>query len=152
MCVFRAGGVNFDVDAFLAASSLEAISIRRKGEFRFLTKPDGPRHGRSGFTADVSVKEWSDLPGQIEDAKAFLTEHRTELRRLRSFPGVEILELDFPMNLRIGTNRIVVQSDRLPADLLLTAGGGGVDIVITNYPPSTDGESSPAPEPPEVAE
>jgi hypothetical protein len=138
MCVLRAGGADFDVDAFLATSSLEAISVRRKGELRLTTKPDGPRHQRSGFTADVSLKEWNDLRGQIEDAKAFLVEHGAELLRLRSFPGVEGLELDFPMNLRMGTNEIAVQSDRLPADLLLAAGRAGVDIVMTIYPPVED--------------
>ena len=135
MCVLRAGGVDFDVDAFLATSSLKAIGVRRRGELRLASNPDGPRHERSGFTADVSVKEWNDLPGEIEDAKAFLAEHGTELLRLRSFPGVGGLELDFPVHLRIGTNQIVVQSDRLPADLLLAAGRVGVDIVITIYPP-----------------
>jgi hypothetical protein len=142
MCVLRAAGTDFEVDAFLAASSLKAISVRRKGELRLATKPDGSRNDRSGFTADVSLKEWKDLPGQIEDAKAFLAEHGAELLRLRSFPGVEGLELDFPMHLRVGANHIVVQSDRLPADLLLAAGRMGVDIVITIYPPPSEGESS----------
>jgi hypothetical protein len=59
MCVLRAAGVDFDVDAFLATSSLNATSIRRKGELRLITKSDGPRRERSGFTADVSVKEWN---------------------------------------------------------------------------------------------
>ena len=152
MCVLRAGGVDFDVDTFLATSSFAATSIRRKGELRLITKPDGPRRERSGFTADVSVKEWNDLPGQIEDARAFLTEHRAELQRLRSFPGLEILELDFSMNLRIGTDQVVVQSDRFPADLLLAAGGVSVDIVVSIYPPPSDGESPPRPDPPELAD
>jgi hypothetical protein len=142
MCVLRASGTEFDVDAFLATSSVSAISIRRKGELRFATTPDGPRHDRSGFTADVSMKEWDDLPGQIEDAKAFLAEHEVELRRLRAFPGVGGMELDFPMNLRIGTKDVAVQGDRLPADLLFAAGRAGIDIVITIYPPSSERESA----------
>ena len=142
MCVLRAAGADFEVDAFLATSSLKAIGVRRKGELRLATKPDGPRHERSGFTADVSLKEWNDLPGQIEDAKAFLAQHGAELLRLRSFPGLDGMELDFPMHLRIGTNDIVVQTDRLPADLLLAAGRVGIDIAITNYPPPNEGEPS----------
>jgi hypothetical protein len=135
MCVLRAGGSDFDVDAFLATSSLEICGVRRKGELRLRTKPAGPLNERSGFNADVSTKEWGDLAGQIQDARAFLSENEGELRRLRSFPGVDGVELDFPIELRIGTNEIVVQSDRLPADLLLAAGGLGIDIVITCYPP-----------------
>ena len=141
MCVLRAAGADFDVDSFLATSSLEVCALFHKGELRFTTKPDGPRRARSGFNADVSVKEWSDLPGQIQDAKAFVAANEAELRRLRSFAGVEVVALDFPIYLRIGTNDIVVQSDRLPADLLLAAGSLGIDIEVTVYP---DGETSDA--------
>jgi hypothetical protein len=141
MCVLRAGGPNFEVDAFLVTSSLEAIRVRRKGEPRFASKPDGPRSERSSFNAGVSSKDWNDLPGQIDDAKAFLADYESELQRLRSFPGVDGVEIDFPMNLRIGTNEIAVQSDRFPADLLLAAGRLGIDIVMTIYPPTRESDS-----------
>jgi hypothetical protein len=141
MCVLRAGGPNFEVDVFLATSSLEVIRVRRKGEPRFASKPDGPRSERSGFNAGVSSKGWNDLPGQIDDAKAFLSEYEAELQRLRSFPGVDGVAIDFPMNLRIGTNDIAVQSDRFPADLLLAAGRLGIDIVMTTYPPTGESDS-----------
>jgi len=134
MCVLRAAGADFDVDAFLATSSLEACATFEKGQLRFLTKPDGKHRDRSGFNADVSMKEWSDLDGQIQDAKAFVSANEDELRRLRAFPGVELVELDFPIYLRIGTNDVAVQSDRLPADLLLAAGSLGIDIVVTVWP------------------
>src|SRR6476661_4973569 len=138
MCVLRAGGPDFDVDTFLATSPFEICGVRRKGELRFRSKPDGPRNSSSGFNADVSTKEWSDLAGQIQDAKGFLSENAEELRRLRSFPGVAGVEMDYPIELRIGRNEIVVQSDRLPADMLLAAGELGIDIVISLYPPAED--------------
>jgi hypothetical protein len=147
MCVLRAGGPEFDVDAFLSTSSFKVTRVHRKGEPRFVTKPDGPRRERSGFNVDVSAKEWSDLPGQIDDAKAFLSENEAELLRLRSSPGVEGVQLDFPMDLRIGTKNIAVQSDRLPADILLAAGRLGVDIVMTIYPRPGESESSQEPTP-----
>jgi hypothetical protein len=142
MCVLRAVGTDFDVDAFLATSGFEMCGVRRKGEPRLRSKPDGPRNESSGFNADVSTKAWNDLPGQIQDAKVFLSENEEELRRLRSFPGVEGVELDFPIELRVGENEIVVQSDRLPASLLLAAGRLGIDIVLTLYPPSDEATSS----------
>jgi hypothetical protein len=52
----------------------------------------------------------------------FLAEYKSDLELLRAFPGMELLELDFPIHLRIGTNGIVVQTDRLPSNLLLAAG------------------------------
>ena len=139
MCTFRAAGLNFDVDGFLAMSPIQACAVYHAGEPKFSTKPDGPRVLKSGFTADVSRKDWADLPGQIEDAKTFLRTFDAELRRLAAFPGFETMKIDFPMNLRIGTNKIVVQSDGLPADLLFLAGALGVDIALTIYPPANDG-------------
>ena len=56
-----------------------------------------------------------------------------ELRRLAAFPGFEGMEIDFPMNLRIGTNNTVVQTGRFPADLLVLAGALGIDVAFTIY-------------------
>lgn len=135
MCVLRAAGPEFDVDSFLATSPLTVCAVYRRGEPRFSTQPDGRRNKTSGFAVNVSTKEWSDLEGQVTDAKAFLATNGEELRRLRSFPGVDGVDLDFPIYLRIGTNEIVVQWDHLPADLLFAAGGLDIGITMTIYPP-----------------
>ena len=116
MCTFRAGGGDFDVDAFLANSSIQACAVFHKGEPRSpLADPHGRHLARSGFNVNVSDKEWDDLPGQIQDAMAFLAEKHDELRRLRAFPGVEGTELRFPIELR----DVMVQTDRFPSELLL---------------------------------
>ena len=142
MCVLRASGQNFDVRSFLAASPLPICSAYKKGALRLKWQPDGRRHEESGFAADVSEKDFSDLAGQIEDARAFLSDHEAELRRLRTFPGVDWVELNFAIELRIGTDELAVQSDRFPADLLLAAGTLGVDIVMTTYPPMVPDDST----------
>jgi hypothetical protein len=89
----------------------------------------------SGFNAQVSTREWNDLDGQIEDAKAFLANHRAELGRLRGFAGVEGIEIDFAIPLRIGRNNVAVQSDRFPPDLILAAGLLGISLSFTIWPP-----------------
>jgi hypothetical protein len=138
MCTLRTSGADFDVDAFLATSSIKACAIFHAGEPEKPFRPDGPRLLSSVFNADVSKKEWDDLSGQIEDAKAFLKTFDGEIRRLAAFPGCEGVAIDFPINLRIGTKDTVVQWDTLPSDLLLLAGTLGVDIMLTLYPPSTE--------------
>jgi hypothetical protein len=140
MCTLRASGADFDVEAFLVDSSIEVSSIYRRGEVRLTTRPDGPRNDCSGFNAPVSEREWDDLEGQIQDAEAYLSQNEAEIRRLREFPGVDGIELDFPIDLRIGSNDIVVQSDRLPPGLLLAAGTLGMEICISIYPPCSDDE------------
>lgn len=135
MCVLRARGTDFDVDRFLSASSIQPITVYRKDEPRLpASQPEGPKHTGSGFHADVSTAEWDDLAGQIEDARRFLGQHKTDLELLRAFPGLEHLELDFPTHLRIGMNDIVVQTDRFPPDLLLAAGTLGIELALTIWP------------------
>jgi hypothetical protein len=143
MCVLRANGSHFDVDLFLIKSSIEPCKVYRKGERRFpTTQPDGPMQLSSGFNAQVSTRDWDDLKGQIEDAKAFLDSHRAELGRLRCFAGVEGIEIDFAIPLRIGRNNVAIQSDRFPADLILAAGLLGISLSFTIWPPPPEAEES----------
>jgi hypothetical protein len=81
----------------------------------------------------VSVREFSDLSGQIEDAVHFLSENTIELTRLRDFAGVERLELDFPVEDRDAA----VQRDFFPAALLSLMGGLQIGMVVSRYPPSS---------------
>ena len=121
MCVLRAAGADFDVDAFLATSSLEACATFEKGQLRFLTKPDGKRRDRSGFNADVSTKEWSDRTDRSRTRGHSCPLTKMSCDACGAFPGVELVELDFPIYLRIGTNDVAVQSDGSGG---LAAGGG----------------------------
>ena len=58
-----------------------------------------------------------------------------DLRRLRAFPGVDHVEIDFPIRLRIGTNDVVVLTDPFPSDLVLVAGQLGIPLRFTIWPP-----------------
>jgi hypothetical protein len=114
-CVLRARGTNFDVDSFLKESSLEALIVFHRGELQFPTSTVPQRKIEcSGMNLSVSTREFLDLKGQIEDAVRFLSGNEEELKRLRGFPGVEQVELDFPIEER----EVVFQSDAFPPHLL----------------------------------
>jgi hypothetical protein len=144
MCVLRARGSDFDVDRFLSASTIQPCKVYRKGEPRLLAsrQPEKRVHAASGFHADVSTMDWDDLAGQVADARRFLARYKPDLELLRTFPGVEHLELDFPTHLRIGTNDVAVQSDRFPSDLLLAAGTLGIGLALTIWPRPTPNSAS----------
>jgi len=136
MCMLRAAGCDFDVDQFLSASSIQPTKVYHKGEPHLPgTQPKGPIHPDSGFNAEVSRKAWDDLAGQIKDALTFIADHHAELNRLRFFHGVEGIEIDFPIYLRIGTNDVAVQCDRFPAGLAFAAGSHGIALTFTIWPP-----------------
>jgi hypothetical protein len=104
MCVLRASGRDFDVDAFLAASSWEPTAVHRRGEHRHpvFRKRLGTFYEDAGFNVVVSEAGPGDMDAQVADAELFLDEHADELRRLMSAPGLEGAVLDFPVALRIG--------------------------------------------------
>ncbi len=92
----------------------------------------------SGFNVVVSNATWTDLPGQISDACAFLEQHADELHALMLLKTIEDVRLDFPSELRIGKNDVVFQFDYFPPALLKAAGNLGVGVELSTYPCSED--------------
>ena len=130
--VLRAHGESFDVDLFLADSSLEPDSVYQRGPRSgagAADKDNGSPRRASGFNLTVSHADFSDLETQIKEAILFLDEYEDELRRLGSFDGVEGISIDFGVQRR----DVVAQTDVLPSDLLWRAGALDIWIAITHY-------------------
>ena len=128
-CVLHVSGEHFDVDTFLAQSSLRPYRIHHRGEARRRAGvfPD------SGLSLNISDAD-GQLPEEVSDSIRFLTEHESELRRLQSFPGVTDLRLDFGYYAR----EVAAQFDYLPPELLTRAGSLGIGIELSLYHVSPD--------------
>jgi hypothetical protein len=126
-CVLRARGSSFAVDEFLAASTLQPITVFHRGEKQ---SPQSRPMTASGFHTDVSVADFSNLQSQIADAVRFVEQNRGELARLVGFPGVEDVSVDFGIEER----DVAAQSERFPPDLLKTLGSLGICLEFTLYP------------------
>ena len=127
--VLRAQGEGFDVELFLAESSLEPDNVYQKGAPVASDKENGSPRTASGFSLTVSQADFSDLEAQIRDAILFLDEYEDELRRLGSFDGVEAISLDFGVQ----RQEVAVQTDLFPSDLLWRAGALDIWIAVTHY-------------------
>jgi len=125
-CLLRASGLNFDVESFLKGSALRPAVVYKKGQRR-RPASRGPQTA-SGFNAVVSAREDS-LESQVAEALSFVRTNTAELQRLRKFPGVDEVVLDFACP----QGEIATRSARFPAELLATAGGLGVDIHLSFY-------------------
>jgi hypothetical protein len=79
----------------------------------------------------VSDADFHEFPKQVVATTAFLLAESDEIHRLRTFPGLEDLILDFGIERR----DVAVQSDHLPADLIRAAGALGLGIDLSQYPP-----------------
>ena len=131
--IIRVYGKDFNVDAYVADCTLPVCTVKRRGEPVFPTsQPDGRRHEQSGVHVLASEAEFREFRTQVDEAIAFLRANEAELRRLRTYSGVETATLDFGIERR----DVAVQSDRLPAELLRLAGALDVDIELSQYPPA----------------
>ncbi len=132
-CVLRVWGRDFDVDEFLNRSSLEPLTIWHAGESQSpISVPAAHPQLHSGMHVSVSIREFSDLSGQIKDAESFLRTHNEELLRLRDFSGIESSALDFPVESR----DVAVQTDTFPPSLLGLMGQLKITLAISHYPTS----------------
>lgn len=131
-CILHVTGEAFDVDAFLAGSSLNPYWVHHRGEPSRRSRT----FENSGFRADVSSVS-GDLKAQAADALTFLTTHEAELQRVRRFLGVTDAWLDFGYYFREGP----AQFDFLPPDLLARAGNLGIGIKLSLYVRSESDEN-----------
>jgi hypothetical protein len=130
MCVLHVTSKHDDFGPFLAQTSLPVYQSHRLGE---IPKSGNRRpYEAYGFSCTVSERDFNDVGGQIEDALAFLTLHHSELDRLSKQYRVDDLRLDFPYWCRLD-NTCFMQSDYLPAALLLAAGRLGIGIELSLY-------------------
>jgi hypothetical protein len=137
-CALRAAGPAFDVDAFLRDTTLPVDAVHRRGQPRLPGIPGRHVASQSGFNSCASEADFDDLGTQIRDAIQFLTRHETELRRLRAFPGVEAVTLDFGIRWR----EVAVQKDTFPSELLCLAGALGMELTVSHYPIADDDEQA----------
>ena len=87
-----AGGVAFDVDAFLAASTLKPDHVVHQGEQRSLAAT-GVVYDISGF--EIVLGDGLSVPFREQQSLAadYLEAHGGEFRKLRQAPGLEDIDL-----------------------------------------------------------
>jgi hypothetical protein len=116
---------------FCSESGLKPCELYRRGEPVFpASQPQGKKNDASGINLVVSDADFHEFPRQVEEATAFLQAHKEELARLRGFPGVEAMTLDFG----IARRDVIVQSDFFPPSLIRLAGELGLGIELSQYP------------------
>ena len=128
--VIKARGEHFDVDAFLNGCTLPVCSVYRRGQPIF--RRAGPVHMSSGVHVVASDADFDQFARQEAEATGFLRNHFEQLRRLRTFPGVESVTLDFGIERR----NVYLQCDSLSPELIAAAGSLGFGITLSTYPGS----------------
>jgi hypothetical protein len=97
-----AHGESFDVDAFLAMTTLHAKHVWRRGE----QCVNGPPRTTSGITIVLHDGQPLSLPAQEEVAVEYLRAHRDQLRALTEFPGVEVFVLGLQYDIELDASLV----------------------------------------------
>jgi len=137
MCTLRIYGDNLNVEALLDLLTIEPAAVYRRGELKF--KSTGRCWLTSGVNIGVSDAGFANLSEQITDACAFIEEHKGELTALRSLPGVEHVDFDFPVE----ELDVTIPSYRFPAVLIKLLASIGAELEVSLYPAAK--EDSPPP-------
>jgi hypothetical protein len=129
-CYLRAWGVGFDVDAFLANTSLEWDPAWRRGDAVRIN-----RRGRSRVHEDAGVTILAGagdaFRGQVAAVLAFLASHEAELSRLMRSPGVSRALLDFGVYWEDA--EIAAMFFQFPLELVKAAAGLGLELELSVY-------------------
>ncbi|WP_424949979.1 hypothetical protein [Deinococcus sp.] len=123
--MLRVNGVGFDVDEYLRRSQLLPLRVWREGEPRTVrSKPSLT----SGFSAEVSDADFSNLDSQIQEAAEFLVQQHPALTLLASSLGVQDVVLDFGIEDR----DVLAQADVFPHGCSL-AGSLNIGLMVSRY-------------------
>ncbi len=131
--MIRAAGKDFDVDAFLATSSLPPScmgGIGRKGELRSKHRPQRGCLEESSLTVEASGADFHEVNLQVEETVAFLRSHCEQIQKLQQFHGVERFWLDFGVAPK---KHLAAEGFFLPHDLILLASSLRLGIELTHY-------------------
>lgn len=129
--VIKASGEQFDVDAFLAGCTLPVWTVYRRGERRFPgSQSNKDKQTASGVHVVASGADFDEFPKQVTDATEFLRVQAEQLLRLRSFPGVQVVVIDFGVERR----DVAIQCDYLTPELVGLAGSLGMGIALSIFP------------------
>ena len=136
MVILRVSGTHFDVDAFLRESSMTPTKVFRRGQPKFpASRPNTQVLDHSGMNVGVSEAEFGNIEEQIRETLRFLADNLPEVERLKMYPGVEGLELDFAVR---GNDEAFVESYRFAPELLEHIARLGITLCISRYGHTSD--------------
>jgi len=130
--VLHVRGESLEPAVLLHGINLNPYQQNNANELRSIGPRKGQAYGAGGFSLLVSDVD-GDLSAQIQDAISFLAANQDSLSKVLANPAVDDSRLDFGYNLRI-SDRMAIQCDYLPPELLRLAGEVNIGIELSLYP------------------
>ena len=114
---------------FLEQTKLPINQSHEKGD---VYKSKKPPYQDYAFSCKVSEDKWYDFDGQVQDILEFLKRFKTELLTLMQKYPVDDIRFDIGYSCEIN-NKILVQCEFLPPELLTLAGQLNIGIELSIY-------------------
>jgi hypothetical protein len=133
-CILRVYGTHLDPATVVADCPLSIYRTWRKGEPR---RPTGPasqqmnEHG--GFSIVISEVDGDRVPGQVNDAIAYLTRNAVHLEPILSHHAVENRYLDFAWWFPTGKSGSGGQFNRFPEELIALCSRLRLSLEVSVY-------------------
>lgn len=129
-CILRiCGKKTLNVDTFVSSLHLKPSLVYRKGEYLKNNKIEEPQ-----LIFEVSNADTSNLEKQIKDAIKFLKAHQKDLFKVCEVNTIRTIALDFNFNSRIDKEKVAIQYDYFPSELIKLAGNLNISIWLTQWP------------------
>lgn len=129
-CRFSIAGKDFDPDAFVAKTKFNNCNIKRKGEPRVASKPNGHIMTWSVLSTSASEADFNEFKQQVKDVISFIRNNKEMLEQIKETNGAEYAGFDFGIDHDCGN---FCQSLYLPSELIKLAGELGLYIEISVY-------------------
>lgn len=133
-CILRVSGSQLVPSVLLRGSPLAIDRQWNKGEPR---RPRGPAAAMlqeyGGFTIVLSEADGDQVPGQIDDALAYLSANTTHLEPILAHESVESRYIDFAWWFPVDADGPAAQFCRFPVELLALCSRLGLGLEVSVY-------------------
>jgi hypothetical protein len=133
-CKLVVGGAHLKVDDLLGEISLVPDSVSHKGDqisISGITGKIARFNSGARFVVSDAVKIWT----QIDEAVLFLRADHAEVKKLSSFPGVELARLDFDAQVSDPPWGAIFM---FPIELLSLSSSAGLSLCLSIWPESEE--------------
>ena len=126
-------GDKLNVEAIAEKLTVKPYKIFKKGDPVFKELPKSAKTRKTGLSFLVSNADFNQLNKQIKDAIKFLSNNKSEIKKITTNKNFEHARLDFGIEIRIGKN-VIFQFDSFPYELLSLLGELKIDLETSLYP------------------
>ncbi|UII24261.1 hypothetical protein [Fulvivirga ligni] len=134
MCVLHVTCGKTLIKPFLDATEMPIYQFHERGDTIKIGLNKNELYEDSGFSCEISDRNWNDFEGQIDDLKQFLHNYHSDLVLLKTHYEIKTWIVDLPYFLRLN-GEFFSQSDYLDPEIMKLLSALDIGLELSLYPP-----------------